>query len=453
MKIQGVYIVNGVILWYSLGMNLEKEFKKSLSGKAFFYVTLDPERAMGIEDILPNYTIICPFRGRLTDSLRKKGVGLFILEDYIDARKIADIIKRGSYGLLQNALVKVHINKASRAKAMKTNILILKTSNLIEDLCKREHWTLLAPRASVAEKFENKVSQFKLLRKVVAYPKSTVLTLEELLSFDLNKFFKIDLGRRPQAQIVLQFNRGHSGNNTFFIKPNGSISSPQEINIKKLYKLFPRRQVKISEYIQGKTYTLNCLALRSGKIITGSISEQITGLAKATNNPSTTVGNDFSSAKKIAKGNIEAIRTIASDVGGVLYKKGYRGLFGIDVIIEKSTKKVYFIELNTHQPASIPFEAKLHRRIKKVPLLVYFILGVKSCKFRILKRDLAPIILPIPARPSTGRYLAKQIIYRNKAEKTLSYDTISKKYRSEIFIARMKFIKPNEEIYRRQYIP
>jgi predicted ATP-grasp superfamily ATP-dependent carboligase len=224
---------------------------------------------------------------------------------------------------------------------------------------------------------------------------------------------------------VLQFNRGHSGNSTYFIK--------LKKDLEKLARLYPNREAKISEYIKGKTYTLNCLVLGNGEVLTGSISEQITGLKSATNNPNTTCGNDFDSPKKLHRRTIKSIQKIAENTGKFLHKHKYRGFFGIDVIIENNTNNAYFIELNTHQPASISFEAKLHRDIGKAPLIAQFILDKK------LKT--LPIILPFPA---------KQVIYRNKTNKILKYSDIKRRAGEAGLISRMKFIKPNEEIYRVQ---
>ena len=293
---------------------------------------------------------------------------------------------------------------------------------IIEDFCKKLGWKLFAPKAKVAEQFENKISQYKLLKNVVPYPRTDISTLE-----------KINIDETRPRQYVLQFNRGHSGNTTFFIN--------SKKDLEKLAKKFPKREAKISEYIKGKTFTLNCLVLKSGRVIAGSISEQITGLKSATNNPNTTCGNDFTSPGNLSKKQIKKIQEIAQSTGMALYKKDYRGLFGIDVIIENKTGKVYFIEVNTHQPASISFEAQLHRQIGKVPLLAYFILDSVGEKIKPAKKDLPPITLSISA---------KQIIYRNKTGKTLRLKDIEKKYKGKGLISRTKFIKPNEEIYRRQ---
>lgn len=429
-------------------MNLRNNFKEH-SREVFFYATLDPERALGLEDVLPNYTIICPYSSQLTERLKKDGVNVVVLEENMNAKSVDRIVKKGTYGILQTQFVKNYINDKVKELCPGSNpghvggptphirphILVLKNSELIEDLCIKNKWHLIAPKAKIAEKFENKISQFNLLKSVVEYPKSAISTVEELLTSDVNKirsdFNKIiDIRGQVQApqKFVLQFNKGHSGNSTFFIKSKNDI--------KRFFKLYPKREVKISEYIKGKTYTLNCLVLGSGDIVTGSISEQITGLKKATNNPHTTVGNDFGAARKLIKKNIKSIIDIAESVGHTLFKNGYRGLFGIDVIIQAGSGKVYFIELNTHQPASIPFETKIHRKINKMPLLAYLILGR-------LEAVSPPIILPISAR---------QVIYRNKTAKTLLHSNIDKKYINKGLISRMKTIKPNEEIYREQSI-
>ena len=398
-------------------MDLANAFKNRTINHAIFYITLDPERALGIEDVLPDYTIICPYKSRLVNEMKNRGVNVVVLEDELNQKEVAEAIKKGTYGILQSDFLQKYIT--ANVRSWTPHIMILKNSQLIEDFCKKLGWKLLAPKAKVAEQFENKISQYKLLSDIVPFPKTIITTLDNL-TFNVNNS-------------VLQFNRGHSGNTTFFIN--------SKKDLEKLAKKFPKREAKISEYIKGKTFTLNCLVLKSGRVIAGSISEQITGLKSATNNPNTTCGNDFTSPGKLSQKQIKKIQKIAQSTGMALYKRDYRGLFGIDVIIENKTEEVYFIEVNTHQPASISFEAQLHRQIGKVPLLAYFILDSVGEKIKPAKKDLPPITLSISA---------KQIIYRNKTGKTLRLKDIEKKYKGKGLISRIRFIKPNEEIYRRQ---
>lgn len=444
-------------------MDLAKTLRNQAKNNAIFYVTLDPERALGLEDILPNYTIVCPYKSRLTEKLkrqpythdREQKVKFIVLEEELAEREVEKIVQRGTYGILSGC---ARSREARRSGIIPRNsyIMVLKNSELIENFCKRHGWNLIAPKAKIAGQFENKISQYRLLKNVVPYPKSVIAILKSQ-----KRFASLTGGKA----IVLQFNRGHSGNTTFFLKSKGDLEN--------LAKKFPKREAKISEYIKGKTYTLNCLVLRNGEVITGSLSEQITGLKGATNNPNTTCGNDFVAPRKLKTTQIKKVRDISQNVGMALYKKGYRGLFGIDVIISESrpalpagrqagrqgTHKVYFIEVNTHQPASISFEAKIHRKIGKVPLLAYFILDCVSVAGgggiyhpclpagrplpSFVRRGRPPLILPISAR---------QIIYRNKTSKILTLSDIERKYKGKGLISRMKYVKPNEEIFRKQFV-
>ena len=416
-------------------MNLAEEFKKYASSDAFFYITLDPERALGVEDILPNYHVICPYKSWLTDALKDSGVRVFVLEEEVGLDEAMKIAEKGSYGIMQANLVKDYIaKKAGTVPALRANILVLKTSALIEDFCKSQGWNLLAPKANVAEEFENKISQFKILRGVVPFPKSRISTMEEV--------YNIAKSLNGEDATVIQFNRGHSGNTTFFVK---SVS-----DIEELYKLFPKREVKISEFKKGKTYTLNCLVLRNRRVITGSISQQLTGLPEATSNPNSTVGNDWGSARNLSGGVFRKIKEMAEKSGSAMCKEGYAGLFGIDVLVENSSagsleddsNEVYFIELNTHQPASVSLEAKIHRNLGKVPLLGYFVLD-SAGEAEISEEDLPPLILPINAR---------QIIYRNKSSQVMSRGQILSEFSGKPFISRVLEVKPNEEVWREQAV-
>jgi len=300
-----INMAKNAILWYFSHMNLGKVLAKCVHGQAFFYVTLDPERALGLEDVMPNYTIICPYKSQLTDELQRVGVKIVVLEESINSSKLSEIVKRGTYGILQADFVQDCMNKTcGKLNFSHTTILVLKNSVLIEALCKKQKWHLLAPKARIVEQFENKISQYKLLKNVAPYPATYISTLDQI---------SIDEARPRQH--ILQFNRGHSGNSTFFIK--------SQADLKKLAGKFPKREAKISKYIKGKTYTLNCLVLSAGAILTGSISEQITGLKSATNNPNTTCGNDFISPGKLKKTKIKEMQRIAENIGKVLYKKGY----------------------------------------------------------------------------------------------------------------------------------
>ena len=378
---------------------------------AIFYITKDPERATGIEDMLEDYHVICPYPSTTTEVLKKNGVSVFVLDQDIEG---------GTYGMLRAPAVQSYIKEHTPPTAGRAaNILLLKTSALIERFCSEQKWNLWAPEAEVAKKYEDKISQYQALVDVVPFPPSSRITIIE----------NIKKGAYPY---MLQFNSGHSGEGTHIIKNPAQLDEYKE--------KFPNREVRISEYMNGDTYTLNALVTKSGDIFTGSISLQLTGIPEATNNPSATVGNDFGKAVVLTEEQVVEIKNMALSVGSTMKKDGYVGLFGIDVIVTGAG--VYFVEVNTHQPASISFEAILHRNIGSTPLMLIFIRDMM--KEDIEKLELPPILFPHPA---------KQIIYRNKQNKSILRSDVSlpQVYQGEnVLLSRMNQIEPGEELFRIQ---
>lgn len=381
---------------------------------AIFYITKDPERATGVEDLLENYHVICPHPSTTTEVLKKNGVSVLVLDQDIEG---------GTYGILRLPTVQNYIKEhASPTAGQAANILLLKTSTLIERVCSEQKWNLWAPKANVAKKYEDKVSQYNALAGIVPFPSSQITTIRD-----------IQMDTYPY---ILQFNTGHSGEGTHVIENAKQLERLQE--------KFPDRDVRVSHYIHGKTYTLNALVTKSGDIYTGSISLQLTGLPEATNNPAATVGNDFGAARELPQDQVDAIRDITKNTGHAMARDGYVGLFGIDVIVAEAG--VFFVEVNTHQPASISFEAVLHRSINTTPLMLIFIrdmMGEERLPASLPrgKADLPPIIFPYPA---------SQIIYRNKQKESISRSLISLPPSDNILPARTNIVKPEEELFRIQ---
>ena len=95
-------------------------------------------------------------------------------------------------------------------------------------------------------------------------------------------------------------------------------------------------------------------------MLLGNISYQITGLKPFTDLPFSTIGNDWALPHKyLSKKQISQYKKIATDVGLKLQKAGWKGLFGIDVVVDDKTNKLYLLEINCRQPASTTYESQL----------------------------------------------------------------------------------------------
>jgi len=303
----------------------KKAVKKILNSGRIFYVCRDLERATGgLDSNIPNFFIITN-QSPLATKLGKK---------YSNIKIIKNKITLDTHELLNHQEVKKIITK-------KDFIVVFKNTELIEKICSDNQWTLLNPKASLASQVEEKISQVKFLGPLKKYLPNTKIVLGKNLKWSGKKF-------------ILQYNRAHTGSGTFL------ITSAKQIN--EIKKMFPNREIRISDYIEGPFFTNNN-CVWNNRIILGNLNFQITGLSPFTDNPFATVGNDWAAphAGLNEKQFLQYIK-IAGEVGTRLAIAGWKGLFGIDTVLELKTGKIYLIEINARQPASTTFESQLQQK-------------------------------------------------------------------------------------------
>lgn len=231
-------------------------------------------------------------------------------------------------------------------------ILVFKNTGIIEKICEENKWALLNPSSKTSNKIEEKNSQIEWLAELKELLPPHKQCAGKELSWNGKKF-------------IVQFNRAHTGTGTLI------IDSMEQVT--KIQKDFPNRPIKISEFINGFVITSNNIIINK-KVITGSVSYQITGLQPFTSNQFATIGNDWSLPQKmLTKEQFENFNEIASSVGKKMVNSGWKGLFGIDAIIDEKTGKVYLLEINARQPASTSFESYL--QLQQNPSTVSLIEG------------------------------------------------------------------------------
>lgn len=319
--------------------------------KPLFYLTLDPEKALGIEDLWPGYHIIYASPSQLSVPISYNGVNIVNITKppYFKEFLTSHMLKVDK---LQKYIKDLSIENE------KPNIIVFKSDESIEQIVDSLGYRLLNPFSKLLKVFENKI-------KITEFLKNLNILQPDFLIFD--KFQDVDY-KNIQFNLgdsfVIQFPYGHSGSSTFFIK------NEDDFNLIKIK--YPQRIVKISKLIDGPTYTVNACASKLGTIIAG-ISEQITGIKELTPTRGGTVGNDFSQRHLNDNLRIDIIK-LTQIIGDYIYQQGFRGMFGIDFVIDLNNKKIYTIELNLRQIASSSFSSYIQRLNKIVPIFLWHIL-------------------------------------------------------------------------------
>jgi hypothetical protein len=329
------------------------------------YVCRDIERALGLELPREGYFIITN-KTTFSEKLQEGLPPAF--------RKQILLIKSETKFTLDTHELLTHPQVVAYIKDIQSPapaILVFKNTLRIEEICREQGWLLLNPSAQVAAKVEEKISQVEWLGELThLLPPHEIIECSQI---DWKKSFS----KAFSQSCILQFNHAHSGEGTLLVE--NTVSGMEKLAA--LQAKFPKRLVRKTAFISGQVFTCNAVVLAEN-IAVGNISYQITGLSPFTDNSFATVGNDWSLAhQSLSAAEQESIRKMATAIGERLRSSGWKGLFGIDVIIENNknknsednsedkennnaanSRKIFLLEINARQPASATFESSLQRR-------------------------------------------------------------------------------------------
>lgn len=355
-----------------------------------FFAATFPKDALGLEDIFP-YKIVCIDDHPIIDQLTQQNIPIFSL-----ARTSTNpLSRRSTTALLHNKLTKDWINSF---KQYEPNILVYKPSPSLEKICQQNRWKLLANPAKLNRQFENKINFAKILTKLhLPQPNYTIQKCHEINY----KKITIQFGN----EFFLQFPRGFAGSTTFLIKSAQDLLKVQHQSLN-----YP---AKISQKIDGPTYTLNaCIVNKTvskNNIIIQKPFYQITNIPELNPSPGGTCGNIYHNLQATSY----KLKSIFEDVtvfGRHIASSGYKGIFGLDFVIDAKTGQHYFIECNPRLTASIPMITKLQTKNNEIPLLAMHIMEFLDLDYQL---D-SSAIQKISQNPSTG----SQIIFRNISAKS-----------------------------------
>lgn len=298
----------------------------NLNDNKIIYVTRDIERALGMVPS-KDYLIIS----------NKTAYGEEIRKQYPD---FVHLISRENKDLLGTTELLSH-PETVKIVTPDSRILVFKNTLRVETEISNKKWIVINPKSQLSERVENKLSQIRWLGELAKYLPSHTTKLTKQISWKNEPF-------------IIQWAHGHTGDGTILIRKMEELSALQE--------KFPERMARLSSFINGPSFTVNAVVAKD-KILMGNVSYQITGLQPFTDNEFSTVGNDWGLTKAILKPkDLENIQTIVHDVGVKLQKDGWKGLFGVDFIMEEKSRRIYLIEINARQPASTTFESLLEMK-------------------------------------------------------------------------------------------
>ena len=346
------------------------------------YITRDIERALGQKPGSTDWGdyFIVANKTPYAEEIQAQFPHNILLIDSSEALDTLDLLKHPE--------VEDFISKLS------ASILVFKNTKAIEEYAAQRGWNLLNPSSELAERVENKITQVEWLAELASLlPPHKIAPTKDIV-WEKNAF-------------ILQWAHSHTGDGTLLIQ--------NEKDLTDLQKAFPNREARVTQFIKGPMFTVN-LVVTEKPLLMGNISYQITGILPFTENPFSTIGNDWSlPATLLSPEHIAHIQKIAEKVGQKMQASGWRGLFGIDVIYDEERDNLHLIEINARQPASTTFESQLQEKNREAGVP-----GITTFEAHLLALTRTPSVMPL-VEINDGAQIVQRVTVRTKIAPPFSH--------------------------------
>lgn len=330
---------------------------------------------LGLEDFFPKYNVISltdPSWVSLFPELAEKVFNV----NYFDPNWHANHKKLSAQESLDDIdwkKVKEHIDIQ--------NLLIYKPVANQEDFSKKYNINVLTNSYSLFTQLENKVNSRKLLSSIVPFPRFKTIATSDLQTLDFGGLFKT-FGKFVIQDAVLSSGRG-----TIFVDSLETFASA-------ISYLTHRgsQSVVISQYIQGRSASVQVCVTRYG-VFSLPPQRQIINQSLLTNaqkdgsdkfNGAQWSDDDFSPQE------VREVKEIALKVGTLVQSLGYKGIFGIDFIVEDSGH-VNVLEVNARLTGVTAVLTHIQKSFHQIPLLLLHTLEHLQADYSLTPKEISEL--------------------------------------------------------------
>ncbi|HEY5713781.1 MAG TPA: ATP-grasp domain-containing protein [Candidatus Gracilibacteria bacterium] len=211
-----------------------------------------------------------------------------------------------------------------------------KKSTNLEEVCKEYGYKELMPDYKMFKELQDKkrLGDFGVdeAHGEIPFISADVHEIEyKTITHQLGHKFVIQYSFNPQGY------NSSGGRDTFVIDNITQFREVRNLNY--------NTPARISKFIHGVELGVHAVATNRGTIVTDCYLQAI-GIPELTDNQSMFCGIDFTSSQALPASVNQQVKTITKKIGESLYKYGYKGVFGVDFLLENQTNKVYVLEIN-----------------------------------------------------------------------------------------------------------
>lgn len=241
-------------------------------------------------------------------------------------------------------------------------VFVYKSTRRVEKIVDKLGMKLIGNRAEVRDRYEDK-RQFRVIGKGAGLPMIEGETV------------RIDDLRERKLNVVLQltdYSRG-GGVGTLFIKSRDDWQRFDEF-VGRRGKKRKLEWVNVTRLIEGTAASITGCVTRYG-VLTGVVQGQIIDqpeLSRLAGRSGVWLGHDWSGQRFSDRVQRQAEKLVTR-LGEYMAKRGYKGIFGIDLVVDKK-EMVWPVECNSRYTGAFPTYTWASIRNGEIPLDVWHLL-------------------------------------------------------------------------------
>jgi len=241
--------------------------------------------------------------------------------------------------------------------------LLLIFDEQAESLAQRLGLQVCLPPVALRHHLDSKVTTTELANRAGVASVSNVLARVE--SYAALRRAASVLG----DDLVVQLPHGDSGNTTFFISGEDDFARHAE-------HIAAQPVVKVMRRIRCRQLTIEGCVTRHGTLV-GPLQTELVGFAELTPFGGGWCGNEVFAARESAvlsaKIRQQAQQAVLA-MGEQLKQTGYRGCFGLDLLLDQDTGALYLGEMNPRITGASPMTSQAMLEAGSAPLLLFHLL-------------------------------------------------------------------------------
>lgn len=297
--------------------------------------------------LIPNYSIICLLETADLDSIRKKCT-VHQLKEYFGINP-SELKKNNTFRIIKQAQVSSFLENLEK----KASLLVYKSTKKVEKITNKLNINILASPSYIRDQFENK-RKFRMLTKQAGI---NLIPGENILIKNFSKQKFLNAQKKYGKKLVFQlpdYTIG-GGIGTIFAqntKDWNYFHSFVKRRIKDGKKL---KSVNITKFMKGIDASISACVTQHG-VLCGLVQTQLIDIPEAKafkGRNGVWCGHDWGWKRFDSKIQKKA-ESIAQKWGNLMQKKGYRGVFGLDLIVNEEKAEVWPVECNSRYTGGFP---------------------------------------------------------------------------------------------------